>query len=289
MSTEKIYYVHDGHGSVRALTDPTGTVTDTYDYDAFGNLIHSTGSTPNNYLFAGEQFDPDLGLYYNRARYLNVSTGRFWSMDTLDPDPTDPFSLHRYLYVDGSPVDGVDPTGHDDLGSISVAEGISEQEDASAAEADFTAKKALSAKVIDIYNCEKFQAYIIPFHCYVYANQPGDWGFRYDIGADASSRTPKLILQSVSGFLTIEETRLADVRADANANFSKEASLSELGWVEWQSILVADFEFIGVLDGGIKKYATSYSFNTLIPDAVNCVFFTQFAIFTAKRLQNSGQ
>jgi RHS repeat-associated protein len=50
-------------------------VTDTYDYDAFGNLIHSTGTTPNNYLFAGEQFDPELGLYYNRARYRNVSTG----------------------------------------------------------------------------------------------------------------------------------------------------------------------------------------------------------------------
>ena len=56
------YNVYDGHGSVRALTDTTGTVTDTYDYDAFGNLIHSTGSTPNNYLFAGEQFDPDLHL-----------------------------------------------------------------------------------------------------------------------------------------------------------------------------------------------------------------------------------
>ena len=39
----------------------------TYDYDAFGNLIHQTGTMPNNYLFAGEQFDPDLNLYYNRA------------------------------------------------------------------------------------------------------------------------------------------------------------------------------------------------------------------------------
>ncbi len=40
-------------------------------YDAFGNLIHSstTLSTPtlNNYLFAGERYDPDLNLYYNRA------------------------------------------------------------------------------------------------------------------------------------------------------------------------------------------------------------------------------
>jgi hypothetical protein len=29
-ATQKIYYVYDGHGSVRALTDPTGAVTDTY-------------------------------------------------------------------------------------------------------------------------------------------------------------------------------------------------------------------------------------------------------------------
>src|ERR1051325_7691170 len=44
------FYGFDGHGSVRFLTDSTGAITDTYDYDAFGNLISSTGSTPNNYL-----------------------------------------------------------------------------------------------------------------------------------------------------------------------------------------------------------------------------------------------
>jgi len=78
------WYVYDGHGSVRALADQTGAVTDTYDYDAFGNLIHQTGTTLNNHLFAGEQFDPDLNLYYNRARYLNVSTGRFVSQDPVE-------------------------------------------------------------------------------------------------------------------------------------------------------------------------------------------------------------
>jgi len=92
----------------------------TYDYDAFGNLIHSTGSTPNNYLFAGEQFDPDLGLYYNRARYLNVSTGRFWSMDTFEGRSDDPLSLHKYLYVGASPVNRIDPKGKDFLESIAA-------------------------------------------------------------------------------------------------------------------------------------------------------------------------
>ncbi len=108
------YFVYDGHGSVRALTDSTGAVTDTYDYDAFGNLIHSTGSTPNNFLYSGEQFDPDLGLYYNRARYLNVSTGRFWSMDTFEGSPGFPRSLHKYLYSSGDPINRVDPSGNQD-------------------------------------------------------------------------------------------------------------------------------------------------------------------------------
>jgi len=119
--TQFIYYAYDGHGSVRLLTDTSGNVTDTYDYDAFGNLIHSTGTTPNNYLFAGEQFDPDLGLYYNRARFLNVTTGRFWSMDTEQGDPSSPLSLHKYLYANGDPVNGIDPSGHEDLATVTEA------------------------------------------------------------------------------------------------------------------------------------------------------------------------
>jgi len=98
--------------------------TDTYDYDAFGNLIHSTGTTPNNYLYSGEQFDPDLGLYYNRARYLNISTGRFWSMDTSEGDDESPLSLHRYLYANSDPVNGRDPSGHEDLAELGTVQGV---------------------------------------------------------------------------------------------------------------------------------------------------------------------
>jgi len=99
--------------------------TDTYDYDAFGNLTHSTGSTPNNYLFTGEQYDPDLGLYYNRARYLNTSTGRFWSMDTSEGDEEDPDTLHKYGYTANDPLDRSDRSGNDfDLGSLAIAVAI---------------------------------------------------------------------------------------------------------------------------------------------------------------------
>jgi RHS repeat-associated protein len=113
------FYVYDAHGSVRALTDASGTVTDTYDYDAFGNLLHETGSTPNEFLFAGEQFDADLGLYYNRARYLKPSAGRFITMDPIDGDSTDPITLHKYLYANADPVSATDPSGNQgDLGSV---------------------------------------------------------------------------------------------------------------------------------------------------------------------------
>jgi len=117
--------LRDRHISVRALTDTTSTVTDTYDYDAFGNLIHSTGTTYNNYLFAGEQFDPDLNLYYNRARYLNVSTGRFWSMDTFEGRDKSPLSLHKYLYASGDSVNRADPTGQFDLLDATLVVGLS--------------------------------------------------------------------------------------------------------------------------------------------------------------------
>jgi RHS repeat-associated protein len=111
-STLISFYIYDGLGSVRALADAGGAVTDAYDYDAFGNLIDATGSTPNEFLFAGEQFDADLGLYYNRARYLKPSTGRFFTLDALDGDPMSPVTLHKYLYANGDPVNTLDPSGN---------------------------------------------------------------------------------------------------------------------------------------------------------------------------------
>jgi len=105
------YYGYDGHGNVRLLTDQNGFVTDTYDYDAFGNLIARTGLTANDYLFTGEQFDPDLGLYFLRARYQNTQTGRFWTMDEFEGTNEDPQSLHKYLYVAGDPINSLDPSG----------------------------------------------------------------------------------------------------------------------------------------------------------------------------------
>lgn len=106
---------YDGQGSTRLLTNAAGTITDTYDYNAFGNLISRTGNTPNDYLYGGEQFDASLGFYYLRARYLNPSSGRFWTTDTVAGSAWEPLSLHRYSYARLQPVDRADPSGNFDV------------------------------------------------------------------------------------------------------------------------------------------------------------------------------
>ncbi|MEE9426376.1 MAG: polymorphic toxin-type HINT domain-containing protein [Methylococcales bacterium] len=118
------YYHYDGLGSTRYLSDNSGTLTDSYDYEAFGQLLNETGSTENRYRFAGEQLDQNLNQYYLRARYYNQYAGRFTQMDTWMGNNADPVTLHKYLYGNVDPVNFIDPSGNFGLTSIGVASNI---------------------------------------------------------------------------------------------------------------------------------------------------------------------
>jgi RHS repeat-associated protein len=88
----------------------TGAVTDTYDYDGFGNLIGSAGTTPNVYRYQGEALDAETGLYCLRARYYDPVAGRFLTVDPLADE-----GQHPYEYAGADPVNGHDPTGQQDI------------------------------------------------------------------------------------------------------------------------------------------------------------------------------
>ena len=111
------FYGYDGHGNVRFTTSTAGAVGNTYQFDAFGAPIASTGTIANTYLYSGERFDTNLNLYHLRARYYNMLTGRFETMDPWQRKGCSlsrlysPSDLNAYAYADADPVDKFDPTG----------------------------------------------------------------------------------------------------------------------------------------------------------------------------------
>jgi RHS repeat-associated protein len=74
----------------------------------------------NNYLYAGEQYDSNLSEYYLRSRYYDAAIGRFTRNDTFEGFQDNPISLHKYLYANGNPVNGRDPSGFSDTSLAEV-------------------------------------------------------------------------------------------------------------------------------------------------------------------------
>jgi len=79
------HLLYDGHGSTRQLADSDGTVSENYSYDGYGVMLganaNAADSAGTSMLYAGEQFDTSLQMYYNRARYYDQNIGRFNRMN----------------------------------------------------------------------------------------------------------------------------------------------------------------------------------------------------------------
>ena len=72
------FFLYDGQGSTRLLTNIQGTITDRFAYTAFGNPIGFNPSTAaTQFLYSGQQYDSLSGQYYLRARLYDPTTGRF--------------------------------------------------------------------------------------------------------------------------------------------------------------------------------------------------------------------
>ena len=120
------FYGYDGHGNVRFLANKTGSITDSYDYDAFGMPIRTSGTTPNVFQYSGERLDSSIGLYDLRARYYNQATGRFWIRDPIEGKKCCGLSWNPYIYVRQNPTNAIDPTGRGILetGAIDYSVGL---------------------------------------------------------------------------------------------------------------------------------------------------------------------
>ena len=106
------YYEQDGLGSVTSLSSSTAAIANAYVYDSFGKLSASTGTLANPFQYTGREFDPETGVYYYRARYLDNNVGRFISEDPIQFRG----GVNFYSYVLNSPINRTDPSGLQSVG-----------------------------------------------------------------------------------------------------------------------------------------------------------------------------
>ena len=99
------YYVFNWHGDVIALTNLTGAITKTYEYDAFGVEDDIDENDPNPWRYCGEYYDKETKTLYLRARYYDIGTGSFTQEDPIKD------GSNWYGYCMGSPVALTDPSG----------------------------------------------------------------------------------------------------------------------------------------------------------------------------------
>ncbi len=126
-------YHKDALGSVWALSDANGQVTDTYQRDPWGVPGARQGTSTQPFGFAGEPLDAETGLLYLRARMYDPETGRFMQRDPFAGFARRPGTLNRYVYVGDGPVNLRDPGGLQDVDSGGVT-GDAEFGDAAPAE-----------------------------------------------------------------------------------------------------------------------------------------------------------
>ncbi|MEK5389042.1 RHS repeat-associated core domain-containing protein [Margalitia sp. FSL K6-0131] len=130
----KTYFYHfNAHGDVVSITDSSGSIVATYDYDAWGNptkVEEKDEVKDNPFRYAGYQYDQETGLYYLLARYYQPQQGVFLSLDPSPGQDNDFITQNGYTYAGNNPIKYIDPDGsmfrsieEEGLESGSIADG----------------------------------------------------------------------------------------------------------------------------------------------------------------------
>jgi RHS repeat-associated protein len=116
------YLLKDRLGSVDAITNSSGTVTETRGYDAFGKPRSGTWADLNPAKMASTAVTPkgftqhehlnQLELIHMNGRVFDYNLGRFTGVDPFIQFPLNSQSLNPYSYLMNGPLSGTDPTGY---------------------------------------------------------------------------------------------------------------------------------------------------------------------------------
>ncbi len=101
-----LYLHHDQQGSTRMLTTALGTAAGTTTYDAYGNVLGTTGTSTSPLGYDSQYTNSDTGLIYLRARSYDPATSQFLSVDPQMMETRD-----AYSYAASDPTNQGDPSG----------------------------------------------------------------------------------------------------------------------------------------------------------------------------------
>ena len=109
-----LYYLLGDHlGSTSITTSSSGGLVSELRYKPWGETRYSSGTTPTQYQYTGQLNETSLGLYFFNARWMDVTTGRFTSPDSIIPEQSQGVQAwDRYAYTNNDPLRFTDPTGH---------------------------------------------------------------------------------------------------------------------------------------------------------------------------------
>ena len=105
-------YHFDQIGSTLALSDESGTITDSYAYTPFGKVAIQ-GSTHNPFQYVGEYgvMQEGNGLLFMRARFYDPVNKRFLSRDPVKGNQWSSQGANPYPYAQNNPIIAIDPNG----------------------------------------------------------------------------------------------------------------------------------------------------------------------------------
>ncbi len=115
-TSNTFYAIKDHQNTVIALVDETGSIVESYEYSAYGEILdvkdgsgnsiaNQQSAIGNRYTFQGREYDSTTGLYYFRARWYDSNTGRWLSKDPIGIAG----GLNQYEFCASNPVMFVDP------------------------------------------------------------------------------------------------------------------------------------------------------------------------------------
>jgi RHS repeat-associated protein len=103
-TSDKRWLIPDERGSIIAVTNASGAVTNVNRYDDYGV---PAATNVGRFQYTGQAWVPELQMYYYKARIYAPTLGRFMQTDPTGYDD----GPNWYDYVGGDPVNKSDPTG----------------------------------------------------------------------------------------------------------------------------------------------------------------------------------